>query len=231
MPQPYTADTTPKAKRTDSGQGRKANGKASPGRPPGPHAQSPAPKLQVKKMSWWHEALVDWMLLNPDKNKKEMAEAFGKDYQTIVVITNSEVFKARFEQARAGLTSRVLATAKERLEGVANGSLGALADRIHADADKIPTKELREIADMSLRNLGYGPQGSSGGVQVFAPGSQFVQVPQEVLERSRQAMLARRAGGQDNGTLIEHKPQGEVSLDNEHNDDACATRLSSRGGG
>lgn len=182
-------------------------------------------------MSWWHEALVDWMLLNPQKSKKEMAEAFGKDYQTIIVITNSEVFKARYEQAREALSGRVLADAKERLEGVACGSLGALAERIHENADKIPTKELRELADMSLRNLGYGPQ-SGGALQVFAPGSQFVSVAPDVLERSRQAMLSRGTTPQP---TIEHQPQEEMQQDVTPIDDCeesvPATRLqASRGG-
>lgn len=215
-PAPLDAPTDGRKLRHDAGVSRTANGTASPGRPLGPHDPSRAPKLQVRKMSWWHERLLDWMMLNPGKTKKEMAQAFGRDYQTIVVITNSEVFKARYEEASGALSQRVMADARERLEGVAEGSLGALAERIYENADKIPTKELRELADMSLRNLGYGPQ--AGATQVFAPGSQFVSVAPDVLERSRQAILNRAPAAGQSAPAIEHQPQEDLTKDAEPTD-------------
>ena len=53
---------------------------------------------QVMDVNWWHEALIDWLVANPDSRLGEAALFFGKSRSWISVLMHSDVFKARFQK-------------------------------------------------------------------------------------------------------------------------------------
>ena len=122
-----------------------------------------APKPTIKKLSWWHEAIIDWMLLHPEGRLGDCAREFRCTQSWLSIIVNSDVFQMRLAARRAELASEVGATVRDRLGGIAGQSLEAIAERLETEKAKIPIGELRETADMALSALGYGSKRGAGG--------------------------------------------------------------------
>lgn len=153
--------------------------------PPPPELEEPSPpafavpksgKFNPRTISWWHEALADWMLLNPDKPMKDAAQVFDVTPTYVYMLKNSDSFKAYWKKRREAFVARVDASSEEIL-GSLRDKLGALAetavDALQARmeqavqagaASNIPLAEVRETADMALKKLGYGaPTAPAGG--------------------------------------------------------------------
>jgi hypothetical protein len=111
---------------------------------------------QPKKMQWWYEAIIDQMLARPEATKKELADTLGVSYQTILLITNSDLFQMRWTERRAELNSALSDNVVRLTHKVATKALDALAERLdERNRVAFPTKSLVEVTDKMLSHLGY----------------------------------------------------------------------------
>ena len=108
------------------------------------------------RFRFWYDAIIDWMLLNPDKTLKQCAEFLGRKPDTIYSITSSDIFKARLAQRRQDYNDRLAAGISEAAGNVAMSSLQEIHRRVRDNAAAIPTVVLNDIANKALDRLGYG---------------------------------------------------------------------------
>lgn len=136
-------------------------------------------KFNPKSISWWHEQLADWMLLNPDRSLKDSAAAFGVSIQYIYMLKNSDSFKAywdfrrrQHQQLVSGQQIENLGGLSEKIAAVADMALDQIIEQLETNAKaqdagvpSIAHDELRSTADMALKKLGYGlpAQGGAAG--------------------------------------------------------------------
>lgn len=144
----------------------------------------------IRKLSWWHESIIDWMLLQPEGRLGDCAREFNVTQSWLSIIVNSDLFRARLAQRRAELAGEIGATVIDRLSGIAGQALESIAEKIEKEKTKIPIGELRETAEMSLNALGYGgraapTQHASGNVYNF---NGPTHVSRDVLEAARGKM-------------------------------------------
>lgn len=140
--------------------------------------------IEVKKISWWHEQLVDWMLLNPDKRLKDAAVVFGVTEQYIYMLKNSDTFKEYWARRRATREGKLddgapqlLGSLQEKLSTLAEMSLDQMLEQIELNSpanraghSNIAHDELRDTAEMALKRLGYGaPAVANGPAQPGTP--------------------------------------------------------------
>ena len=52
-----------------------------------------AKSVQIKKLGWWHTAIMEWMLANPDKTLRECAENFDVTQPWLSSVINSDLFQ------------------------------------------------------------------------------------------------------------------------------------------
>lgn len=170
-------------------------------------------KDQIAKIGWWHEAIVDWMILYPEKSLTECAKTFRVTLPWLSKVINSDCFiqykAARMGEHQANLSTTVI----EKVEGLAHGALDIIEQRMTNDPDSLTFSALKETAELSLKAMGYTAR-SPAAININAQGG-AVQVNQhqaspEVLERARDNLRkvqeAFDAQRNDTGTVIEAVP-------------------------
>lgn len=172
-------------------------------------------RLRQKRFLWWYDAIIDWMLENPDQHIKAAAPHFNTTEGYLRIITNSDSFKARWNERRALLNEHLAQRISGKTSEVALRSLELMAEQLTPERARIrppKLKELIEIADMSLSRLGYGvPSGGPGViVQVNTIGAspEALQAAREKV-MSQQARLINEVGRGPEGTA---GPVGDPSL-------------------
>lgn len=91
----------------------------------------PAAELTLKNLRWDHEAIMDYMIANPEKTQNEIAANFRYTPSRFSIIINSPAFKEKFAERKAILSDPLIqASIEERLETVARRSLDKLLERL-----------------------------------------------------------------------------------------------------
>lgn len=136
-------------------------------------------------MSWWHEAVIDYMLERPDSTLTEMAEHFGRTVGWLYMLRQSDAFQARLQARRADHAAYINASQATRLEALLEEVTERIAQRIADDGGRIPVGELRGVFDSVLRATGY-IQNNNVNVQGDA---QIALVDRGLLEKARERLL------------------------------------------
>jgi len=148
-------------------------------------------------MAWWYGSIADWMLRNPDKKIEDCATFLNKNPSTISRIINSDVFKAYMAQRRREWQTEHDYALKEKLHGVALGSMDAILEQIDKKRDTLRLDVLTELMSSSLESLGYGrPASPSVQINSVVDASKHVvavQVSAEDLAVARDALRSAEA--------------------------------------
>ena len=112
---------------------------------------------RIKKVNWWHEAIIDWMLAHPEERLYDCAAYFNKTQPWISSIINSSMFKELLAQRKLMHAHMISLTLTEKLESIAHKTLDALEESLEVERKKgtISVGCARDTAEMALRSLGY----------------------------------------------------------------------------
>lgn len=119
-------------------------------------------EYQMKKTSWWYEAIVDWELRNPGLYRAECARELNCSESHLSVISNSDSFKEFREMRMVQHRTQVSETIINRLEVVTDKALGKLEGVIDAAGPMTKMTDVSDVAKMGLQALGMFRHGSSG---------------------------------------------------------------------
>lgn len=120
-----------------------------------------------KKVNWWYESLVDWMLEHPEKSLRECAERFNVTAPWLSTVLHSDAFKAYKQTRMADHQTLLTLDIVGKTEVLADLSLDVLSERIERNRDTVGLGIVRETAQMALKALGYSP----AKVNINAPGA------------------------------------------------------------
>jgi hypothetical protein len=123
---------------------------------------------EIQKVRWNHDAMIDYMLANPDQTQGEIAAVFGYTQSWLSIIVNSDAFQERLAERRQEVVDPVLrATVEDRFKALAARSAEVLLEKL----DAAPSEKTALAAlEITSRALGYGAKGPQTAVQVtFAP--------------------------------------------------------------
>lgn len=158
---------------------------------------TPAPtRPQIAKLNFSHEAIMRWLVENPQGSLGECAEHFGYSRSWLSIIIHSDAFRAKYQAMQKEADRLVLDDIPAKMRGTASLALEGLADQVALaceDGSVGHRQFLLETSESLLKSLGYG---GGGKVVINAPGAQNVNtnvVDPATLERARQKLLEQRA--------------------------------------
>jgi len=133
----------------------------------------------VKKVSITHDAIIDYVMTQPQATYREIAGQFDYTPEGIGIIVRSDSFKARLEVRKADLVDPIIRqSVEERLTGLAHASIDILQRKLATSDD--PKLALATL-DATSRAAQYGARSGvpAGGVtfvvQLPGPASNSVE--------------------------------------------------------
>lgn len=121
-------------------------------------------RYQVSGLSYWHTRVVDHMILNPDQNIKQLAEAFEVTPQWMGQLTKADAFVAYYNSRIAAHQEYVSTKIVAKTQGIAEKALDILSNKLEED---LSFGQVKDAADLSLKVLGYS-QGTQVNVAIDA---------------------------------------------------------------
>jgi hypothetical protein len=164
------------------------------------------------KLMWWHDSIIDLMIANPSWTKKDIAHKLGKSAVFIYMITNSDLFHARYTKRRDEYERNLGVGLARKVTEVADKTLDRILSQLSDENKPIPIHHLESLADKTLSRLGYGPrvQPPSPAVSIQADKAQVVVIPAarsdldeaRRLIRDREEQLALNTPSRSESALV-----------------------------
>lgn len=146
-------------------------------------------EVQIQTVSHRHEAIIDWLLANPEvKNLDRLCEEMNYTRAWLSVVMNSDAFRERYAQRRAEYNDRLGgAIAQQRLE-VTQKALAKLDEILNED-DLSPTF----VSKTSLGLLSLLQQSEAKSVKTLQKETEITkvttrQVSRDVLIQARETV-------------------------------------------
>lgn len=115
-----------------------------------------AESAQIDRVSYTHEAIADWMLSNPSKSMKELAEHFGYTQPWISTVIHSDAFQVYFSQRRAAVNLLIHTGIATQLQNTTKKALSLLEEKLN-DSEDLDGNFILDVADKLLHRQGYAP--------------------------------------------------------------------------
>lgn len=110
----------------------------------------------IKKVSWWHEAIVDWELANPHLTMGDCAMYFDVSYSWLSTVRNSDAFRAYAIARRLEFNVAVANGLTGQLQQLATECVGEMLDRVKNEKEKLEFGEVHQAGNLALKALGFG---------------------------------------------------------------------------
>lgn len=149
---------------------------------------------RLKKLNWWHESIIDWMLNNPDGKLADCAAYHNCSQSWLSVVINSEAFKAAYDLRREDHSALVSASIVQKCQAIAHLSLDAIAEKLENEKEDISPKFLLETSELALKALGYGPQKVAAPGSVNIQNNTFVTADAKLINEARERAALTRQG-------------------------------------
>lgn len=135
-------------------------------------------------LNYRYEAIIDYMLANPQMTRQEIAETLGYTQAWFSTLTHSDAFLARYEERRLEFAGELKEKTARKIYDVANAAAERVLERL--EGDECPGNFALDAMTGSLRSLGFGAPTGRGGVQVNTQ----VNVPQSAYTAEDKSNLA-----------------------------------------
>jgi hypothetical protein len=151
---------------------------------------------RIKKLSFTHEALADYLLANPSCTLRELGAVFEYSPAWLCTVINSDMFQAYLAARRVPIEANVLKSIDDQLRGVAFLAIERMGEVLKKteDADTIV-----DSFDKVMHRYGYAPNaknGAQGGTNIkdsnvfYLNADQFRQVQGRLIDAHAGALPA-----------------------------------------
>jgi hypothetical protein len=120
-------------------------------------------KLQIKKVSWWHERLADHMIANPQHTMKDIAVLMNCHVQTLYIIKNSDVFIDYWRQRSQAHSEAVTTGIKDKAFASSEMALELLMAKLEKDGELMTVPALLDVVDVTMKRFGYNNDKNAPG--------------------------------------------------------------------
>lgn len=126
-----------------------------------PLASTESGQYALQKVSYSHDAMIDFIMVNPRATQIQIAEHFGYTKQWVSKLFCSDAFQARLAERRQELIDpTIVATVDEKLKTLANQSLDVLITKMENSNN---FDQALKTAELATKALGYGAKPVGGG--------------------------------------------------------------------
>lgn len=125
----------------------------------------PPTAIQVDRVSYTHDAVIDFIIAHPEASQGHIAATFGYTQSWMSILINSDAFQARLRERKGEIVDpALLATVNDRFRGVLNRSLEKLADLLETPSP--PPNVILKAVELGAKGLDVG---GFGRAQVNLP--------------------------------------------------------------
>lgn len=125
----------------------------------------PPTAVQIDRISYTHDAVIDFIIANPSASQGNIASTFGYTPAWMSTIINSDAFQARLRARRGEIVDpALLATVNDRFKNVLSRSLEKLADLLETPSP--PPNVILKAVELGARGMDVG---GFGRAQVNLP--------------------------------------------------------------
>jgi len=120
---------------------------------------------QLQDLSYRHDGILNWLILNPDKSQGDCARALGYTEAWLSQVINSNLFQMRLQMLQQENREHGVFTVAEKLAGLADLAIEKTLKNVEVSLD--PGFVL-SAAEVALKRLGYGAKAPvpAGPVQI-----------------------------------------------------------------
>lgn len=147
--------------------------------------------VQRKRMLWYYDAIIDWMIANPGAPLSECAAHVQRTPTTLSIIINSDMFKAALAARKAQFQAQHDIGLIHKTTKIANAGLDAILETLERKRSGVPIDQLQAVTGSALDRLGYGTKkDATAGVTINSTGNTQVVIPvtPSELEEARMAI-------------------------------------------
>jgi hypothetical protein len=109
----------------------------------------------IQRISHTHEAVINWLVLNPEKSMRECADVFGYTQAWLSTLVHSDIFQMALRERQEAVAARVTQSIPQKLRMCTEVALDKLANAIEQSEDP---EFLLDAADRTLHRMGFAPQ-------------------------------------------------------------------------
>lgn len=161
------------------------------------------PAIPPMRLSHTHDAIINWLIINPQASLRECADFFGYTQPWLSSLLHSGLFQAALKERQEQVHTRVVASIPERLAAVADVALDKLATCVEKSEDP---DYILDATDRVLHRMGYAPAsvrnpaGSPAGAGIYQQNNLQVNINARDLEDARSVLrgLGRPELGDNN---------------------------------
>lgn len=109
----------------------------------------------IQRVAYTHEALINWMVENPERPLGDAAAYFGYTQGWLSCIIHSDVFQAKLARRQEAVFAQIAQDIPSRLRGAADLALNGLTEKLEGGGQD--AKFLLDATDKLLHRMGYAP--------------------------------------------------------------------------
>lgn len=167
------------------------------------------PLKGIGKISYSHEALINWLLVNPDRPLSDAAAYFGYTQAWLSTIIHSDVFQAKLLLRQNAVFASVAADLPAKLGTAAHIALDRMTEKLTTTDDP---RYLLDATDKLLHRMGYAPAAARNPIAapVIQTNTQINNFTVSSADLGAARAMAQAAGAQTAHVpaLIEHAKGG-----------------------
>lgn len=144
----------------------------------------------IKKVSAWHEELMDFMMAQPRAGLREAADYFDVSMSWLSTVKNSDAFQEAWAVRRGLHSSAIDQGIRERVEGLAEVTIETMTRKIEKEGESMGLSTLREVSETALKSLGFGQKNANANTLPQGQGNttihgNVVMIDRNVLAEAR----------------------------------------------
>lgn len=143
---------------------------------------------QIQRVSIKHDAILDYLLVNPDKKLGLVATHFDVSQAWLSVIIHSDAFQVRLKEKGSDLFGATIVPLREKILGVAHIGIDKLGDALENASASSDKQFIADTTDSILKNLGYSPKSAAPTQDISNTQNNFFVVDKEALAGARAKM-------------------------------------------
>lgn len=153
-------------------------------------------EILKRGLSYLHEALADWLFINPGGTLREMGAHFGYSQSWLCQVINTDMFKAYVASRREQISAQIAESLPKKLEAAAHLATERVIEVIEKSQD---SETLLNAFDKVMHRYGYAPKPTGGNGAPLVQNNVFY-LTRDELGKAREKLVDA------------HEVQGELAL-------------------
>ena len=143
---------------------------------------------QIAKVSVKHDAIMDYLIVNPAARLGDVALHFRVSQPWLSVIIHSDAFQIVLKKKQSSVLNATVVPLREKVLGIAHLGIEKLGDALE-NASAVTDKEfIADTTDSILKNLGFSPKSAPSLPAGNVTNNNIMVVDKEALASARDKM-------------------------------------------